>query len=376
MKLEQQAARSNAPLLLTPGPLTTSESVKAVMMVDHGTWDDEYKKMTQHIRRQLLELASAEASDFSAVLLQGSGTYGVEATLETIPKDSSATLLIAINGAYGQRMSEIADRIGVKHLDLIFDETEPVDLDKVSDFVTVHPEITHFAVVHGETTTGILNPIETLIPAMVDRNIVTIVDAMSTFGGIPINVNQLNVDYLISSSNKCVQGVPGFSFVIANVHQLTQTAGNARSLSLDLYDQWRCFEDHDGKWRFTSPTHVVYAFEQALLELKQEGGVAKRYQRYSENEARLRQRMVAAGFTPILTPTVQSPVITSFKYPSESFRFRDFYLYLKERGFIIYPGKVSKMNSFRIGNIGEIYPTDIDRLVDLIQAYVSEPVQS
>lgn len=374
--LNQEAARKQAPLLLTPGPLTTSVGVKAVMQVDHGTWDDEYKEMTQRIRQQLLTLAHADTDKYTTVLVQGSGSYGVEATLETIPKTKAAVVLIAINGAYGQRMSEIADRIGVNHVDLQFEETEPVDPARVAAFLKDHPEVTHFAVVQGETTTGILNPIETLIPAMAEKGIVTIVDAMSTFGGVPIDVDQLRVDYLISSANKCVQGVPGFAFVIARAAQLATTEGHARSLSLDLYDQWRCFEDHAGKWRFTSPTHVVYAFEQALLELNQEGGVPARTARYGENETVLRRRMMAAGFEPILESSVQSPIITAFKYPSDDFDFRDFYLYLKERGFIIYPGKVSKMNSFRIGNIGEIYPADIDRLVDLISTYVSAPVHS
>lgn len=361
--LDQQAAK--VPLLLTPGPLTTSATVKATMLVDHGTWDDDYKVLTQSIRHALLAVGHADPELYTSVLMQGSGSFGVEATLQTaVPK--TGTLLIAMNGAYGQRMATMATRLGIKHLDLDFGETQIVSAEKVLNVLHQHPEVTHFAMVHSETTTGILNPLTPLIPKLADLGIVTIVDAMSSFGGVPIDVTQLGVDYVISSANKCIQGVPGFAFVLAKQATLAQTKGNARSLSLDLYDQWRCFEAEAGKWRFTSPTHTVYAFRQALNELIEEGGVAARHARYAANEKQLRAGMLALGFEPLLPTAIQSPIITSFKYPSERFDFRQFYEALKQAGFIIYPGKVSKAKTFRIGNIGEVYSEDIRHLLQVI----------
>lgn len=357
------------PILLTPGPLTTSETVKSQMLVDHGTWDDEYKRDTQAVRAELLKLANAPQEDYAAVLMQGSGTFAVESTLGTAVPKKDAVLMIAINGAYGQRMAQIADYLDIRHVDVVFAEDEITDWPRIQSELTAHPEVTHFAVVHCETTTGILNPIETIIPKVHAMGITTIVDAMSSFGGVPINTADLGLDYLISSSNKCVQGVPGFGLVIAKRPTIDQTKGNARSLALDLYDQYRTFEEHDGKWRFTSPTHVVYAFLQALRELNAAGGVTARNRRYAENEAKLREGMAKLGYEPVIKADVQSPIITSFKYPSQQFDFQALYEYLKKNGFIIYPGKVSNIDSFRIGNIGQVFAPDIDQLLELIKQY-------
>lgn len=366
------AEQQTAPLLLTPGPLTTSRTVKETMLVDHGTWDDEYKAVTEDVRRDLLMVGQANPQDYTTVLMQGSGSFAVEATLQTaIPDDG--TVLIAINGAYGQRMASMADRIGIRHLDVDFGELNQVTLQPVLTVLAEHPEVTHFAMVHSETTTGILNPLVPIIPELTARGIVTIVDAMSSFGGVPLEIDAVGMDYLISSANKCIQGVPGFAFVIAKRAVLAQTAGRARSLSLDLYDQWRCFENNAGKWRFTSPTHTVYAFHQALHELFVEGGVRARNNRYASNEVRLRKGMASLGFEPLIAEVAQSPIITSFKYPHADFDFTAFYHALKDEGFIIYPGKVSAAASFRIGNIGEVYDGDVDRLLDVVSRYVEQP---
>lgn len=363
------------PLLLTPGPLTTSFTVKETMLVDHGTWDDDYKELTQWVRRELVSLGHASAKDYTAVLMQGSGSFGVEAAIGTAVPKNNATLLIAANGAYGERMIEIADYLSIPHIDLKVPEDQAVTLAAVEETLAAHPEVTHFAMVHCETTTGILNPIEAIIPALANKGIITLVDAMSSFGGVPVDLPQLQVDYLITSSNKCVQGVPGFSVVLAKKQTLQSTEGNARSLALDLYAQYRTFEDHDGKWRFTSPTHVVYAFAEALRELEQEGGVTARTHRYQTNETLLREGMQNLGYELVIDEAVQSPIITSFKFPTADFNFRAFYEYLKDRGFIIYPGKVSKCDSFRIGNIGEVSADDINRLLDLIKTYTNEELQ-
>lgn len=355
----------NEYLLLTPGPLTTSATVKKAMNRDYCTWDDDYKKITQSIRSSLLKIAQVDPEKYTAVPIQGSGTYGVESVISSIIP-TNGTLLIAMNGAYGERIGQMADVYGIDHVDLKVDEQQPVTKELVEAEIKAHPEITHFAMIHCETTTGILNPIEDIIPWVKAQGIVTIVDAMSSFGGIPIDVQGLEIDFLISSTNKCIQGVPGFAFVIANKMILNGTRGYARTLSLDLFAQYEEMEKDNGKWRFTSPTHVVHAFAQALTELEVEGGVEKRYQRYQDNQRQLSAGMDKLGFKQLIADEWQSPIITSFRYPTEDFNFAEFYQALKSAGFVIYPGKISVVPTFRIGNIGEVYSQDITDLLDAI----------
>lgn len=363
----------NEYLLLTPGPLTTSNTVKKAMEKDYCTWDDDYKNITQSIRHSLLKIAQVHPDDYTAVPIQGSGTYGVESVISSIIPNNG-TLLIAMNGAYGQRIGQMADVYGINHVDLVVDEQQPVTKELVRAEIEAHPEITHFAMIHCETTTGILNPIEDIIPWVKAQGIITIVDAMSSFGGIPIRVADLDIDFLISSTNKCIQGVPGFSFVIANKVMLNGSRGNARTLSLDLYDQYQAMEKDHGKWRFTSPTHVVHAFAQALTELEVEGGVEKRYMRYRDNQAQLSAGMDKLGFKQLIDPQWQSPIITSFRYPSDDFDFATFYQELKQAGFVIYPGKISMVPTFRIGNIGEVYHEDIEKLLAAIEKISTKTV--
>ena len=354
-------------LLLTPGPLTTSETVKEAMMSDWCTWDEDYNiGIVEVIRRELTELASSRPDEYTAVLMQGSGTFCVEATLgSTVRPDDH--LLIAANGAYGLRMGTIADYYRIPHHVLKFEETQPVDPEAIGAYLDEHPEVTHVSVVHCETTTGVLNPLERVAQVVKAHGKTLIVDAMSSFGGVPVDMAALGIDFLISSANKCIQGVPGFGFVIARRSLLEQCKGVARSLSLDLYDQWAAMEKGHGKWRFTSPTHVVRAFMQALNELKAEGGISARHARYCENHRVLVEGMRSLGFRTLLPDEEQSPVITSFYYPEEGFDFKAFYLKLKERGFVIYPGKISQADTFRIGNIGDVFPDDFRRLVEAIK---------
>lgn len=227
--------------------------------------------------------------------------------------------------------------------------------------------MTHVSVVHCETTTGVLNPLEAIAAVVKKHNKILIVDAMSSFGGVPIDMAKLGIDFMISSANKCIQGVPGFGFILARRSLLEQCKGVARSLSLDLYDQWETMEKGHGKWRFTSPTHVVRAFMQALTELKEEGGIEARYARYQQNHDTLVNGMRKLGFKTLLTDEEQSPVITSFYYPAAGFDFKAFYQKLKEKGFVIYPGKISQADTFRIGNIGDVYPADFENLVEAIK---------
>ena len=357
-------------LLLTPGPLTTSETVKTAMMTDWCTWDEDYNvHIVEEIRKGLVKLATHKTDEYTAVLLQGSGTYCVEATLGSVitPKHK---LLILSNGAYGDRMGNIAEYHGMNYDMLAFDETEQVSVEYVDDYLAHNAEITHVAVVHCETTTGILNPLKEIAHMVKMHGKKLIVDAMSSFGGVPLDVEELGIDFLISSANKCIQGVPGFAYVIVRKDLLAACEGNARSLALDLYDQWKTM-NVDGKWRFTSPTHVVLAFAKAMEELEAEGGITARHERYAANEKLLRKKLSALGFVPFLEQEVQGPIITTFYYPAGyNFSFQEMYDYIKERGYILYPGKTTKAETFRVGNIGEIYQDDIDKVAGLLSDFL------
>lgn len=360
----------NQYLLLTPGPLSTTKTVKSAMFRDWCTWDDEYNAIVQQIRQRLVALAGVTDA-YTAVLMQGSGTFCVEATITTAVPEAGRLLVLA-NGAYGRRIADIARRCGVSHEIHDSGELAPPDLDRLEAALKADSTFTHVAVVHCETTTGMLNPVEAVARIVKGHGRCLIVDAMSSFGGVPLDLGEIGADYLVSSANKCIQGVPGFGFVIARKAVLEQTRGRARSLSLDLYDQWRTMEDHPGKWRFTSPTHVVRAFYQALLELESEGGITARHARYAGNHRILVEGLQRLGFQPLLPVQWQSPVITSFLYPeTPGWYFQQFYDDLKTRGFVIYPGKVTDQDTFRIGNIGEVHAEDIRRLVDTVAAVQS-----
>lgn len=359
--------------LLTPGPLTTTDTVKREMLFDHCTWDDDYKAITQNIRKDLLDFAHCSEEIYTTVLMQGSGTFGVESVLTSaIGEDEK--LLICSNGAYGLRMCDIADHAKVPYLH--YEEpfhTSP-QAETIAQYLKANPDITHVAMVHGETTSGILNDIVSASKVCREMGKGFIVDAMSTFGGVEIPVEDLGIDFLISSANKCIQGVPGFSFILARRDAMERCKGKARSLSLDLYDQWTGMEQ-DGKWRFTSPTHVVLAFAKAIEELKAEGGIPAREQRYRSNNQTLIKGMKEMGFVPYIGESTQSPIITTFFYPNGTdIVFTDFYTYIKDRGYAIYPGKLTEGETFRVGNIGEIYGEDMERLLTIIQNYLQERI--
>lgn len=357
----------NPYLLLTPGPLSTSNSVKAAMLRDWCTWDADYNlEIVQKIREKLVHLATEAVQNFTAVLMQGSGTFSVESVLGSVIPETGQILIIS-NGAYGQRMEQIAGRLGLSYTLYEVPETEAPDPDRVKQMLQNLPGLTHVAVVHCETTTGILNPVKQIAALAREYGKIVIVDAMSSFGGIPMDMEEWNIDFLVSSANKCIQGVPGFGFVIARTCILEQCAGISRSLSLDLFDQWTTMEKGNGKWRFTSPTHVVRAFMQALLELETEGGVKARYDRYRQNRTILTVGMRGLGFRTLLPDFLQSPFITSFVSPAAAqYDFMIFYQLLKQNGFVIYPGKITATDTFRIGHIGEVYPSDMYRLLEVI----------
>ena len=355
--------------LLTPGPLTTTDTVKGEMMFDHCTWDDDYKQITQEIRKELLKLAHVSEEEYTAVLMQGSGTFGVESVLTSVIGKEDK-LLIAANGAYGERMADIAEHAGMDYV--IYNEhyDQVPKAEVIREMLEKDPSITHVAMVHSETTSGILNDIEAVGKVVKSMGKVFIVDAMSSFAGVDIPVKDWGIDFLVSSANKCIQGVPGFSFIIANKQKLIESEGKARSLSLDLYDQWKTM-NKDGKWRFTSPTHVVLAFSKALDEMLEEGGIPARSKRYYDNNRLLIQRMKEMGIRNYIDQEHQGPIITTFLYPeNHAFAFQDMYKYIKDRGYAIYPGKVTEADTFRIGNIGEIYEEDIEKVCSIMKEFL------
>ena len=355
--------------LLTPGPLTTTDTVKQQMLFDHCTWDDDYKQITQKIRKELLQLAHVSEEEYTTVLMQGSGTFGVESVLTSVVGENEKILLCS-NGAYGERMEEIVTYANIPYVVYHEHYNQVPDAKKVEEILKKDPTITHIAMVHSETTSGILNDIQAIGEMAKQYNKVFIVDAMSSFGGVDIPVKDYGIDFIISSANKCIQGVPGFSFILARKEQLLASKGKARSISLDLYSQWKTM-DIDGKWRFTSPTHVVLAFAKAIEELKEEGGIEARNKRYVENNTYLIQRLKELGICPYVDEKHQGPIITTFFYPKPCyFKFSDFYQYIKERGYAIYPGKVTEAETFRIGTIGEIYKEDMKKVCDIIKEFL------
>jgi 2-aminoethylphosphonate-pyruvate transaminase len=359
-------------LLFTPGPLTTSLTVKQAMLHDAGSRDPAFIQLVRDMREQLLQLGCvSRAVGYETILMQGSGTFGVESVISSVlPRDGK--LLAIVNGAYGERIVAMAARHGIPTTVLRQDEDQVPSVDDIATALKGDRQITHVAAAHCETTTGILNPIEAIgeVVQRYDREF--IVDAMSSFGAIPLNLTAAGVDYLISSANKCIEGVPGFAFVLARREALLATEGRARTLSLDLLAQWKGLQK-DGQFRFTPPTHALLAFAQALKELAEEGGVAGRGARYRANHVALLAGMRALGFRPYLSPDVQSFIITTFHYPADpKFVFEQFYQRLFAKGFVIYPGKLTRLDCFRIGNIGRLYPKDIQSLLTAIEAVLQE----
>ena len=362
-------------LLLTPGPLSTTRTVREAMMQEHSTWDIDYNSIVESIRSRLVRLAVRDDTNLdahTAALMPGSGTFAVESVIgSVIPSDGK--LLVLNNGAYGARITTISRMLGIDTVELAQAEIESTDLGQVEQMLANDPGITHVAMVHCETTTGMLNPVEAVGEIVHRHGREFILDAMSSFGGIPMRMESIGAQYLISSANKCVQGVPGFGFVVADRATLEATKGRARSHSLDLFGQWHEMETKGGKWRFTSPTHVVSAFAQALDELEAEGGVDARHARYVANQKTMVDGMRAIGFRTLIGDEVQSPIITSFYFPEAAeFEFQTFYDALKARGFVIYPGTVSHAQCFRIGSIGDVHPSDMTELIGHVSEVISE----
>ena len=358
--------------LFTPGPLTTSLTVKQAMLRDAGSWHFEFNDLVTSVRERILKLAGVSRADgFECVLLQGSGTFGIEAVFATCVPPRGKVAVLA-NGAYGERMALMLQHAKIDHVVLRSPENALPDAAALDAVLAQDPAITHVAVVHCETTTGILNPIVALGQVVKRHQRIFIVDAMSSFGALPIDFAATGIDYLISSANKCIEGVPGFSFVIARRAVLFACEGYARSLSLDLLGQLKGFE-RNAQFRYTPPTHAILAFQQALDELDREGGVLARGARYQRNHEILVAGMKQLGFRVYLDAAVQSCIITSFYFPDDpKFTFNEFYLRLSEKGFIIYPGKISQADTFRVGSIGRIFESDMRALLAGVRETIAE----
>ena len=357
--------------LFTPGPLTTSRGVKQAMLRDLGSRDFEFIGVVRDIRQRLVALGGGAPDEYEAIPMQGSGTFAIEAVLtSTVPRDGK--VLIIVNGAYGKRMKTICQVGGIDHTALEFPENTIPDVNAVAEALAADDAITNVAVVHCETTTGIMNPIQEIGAVVAKAGRVYFVDAMSSFGAVPLDLAECRIDYLVSSANKCIEGVPGFGFVIAKHDTLLATEGYARILSLDLLAQWKGLEK-DGQFRFTPPTHVLLAFHQALVELEEEGGVAARAARYKANYLVVVDGMRAMGFQEYLVPELQGHIITSFRYPDDAnFDFDAFYERLNDKGYVIYPGKVSDADCFRIGHIGRLFESDMRDLLRVIRETIEE----
>ncbi len=363
------APSREAPLLLTPGPLTTSARTRAALGRDWGSRDAGFVALSERVRGRLAALAGG-AQTHVAVPIQGSGTFAVEAAVQSlIPRDGR--LLVLVNGAYGRRIAEMAERIG--RLGAVLDVAENIPI-READVASALDDasLTDVALVHCETTSGLLNPLEPIARVVRAAGRRLLVDAMSSFGALPIDVGRAPCVAVIGSANKGLEGVPGLGFVIADAAHLAGCADNAVSVSLDLYAQWRALEAN-GQWRFTPPVQVVAALDAALQQLEEEGGIAARHARYHANCTMLVEGMRALGFAPYLNAADQAPVIVTFHVPPGGwFDFASFYAFLASRGVLIYPGKLTRAPSFRIGCIGAIGAGEIGYALEAVGQFVAE----
>ncbi len=358
------------PLLLTPGPLNTSERTKQAMLHDWGSRDGGFIELTARLNRRLTALARAEETHV-CVPLSGSGTTAVEAMLGTlVPREGRA--LVLENGAYGRRMCNILARAGRNFDFLESPENEPLDPAAAAARMDADNRISDVVMVHCETTSGVLNPLAEISEETTRRGKRLLVDAMSSFGAIPIDARQIIFDGLAASANKCLESVPGMSFVLARKTHLKACVGSCHSVTLDLNAQWQGFETN-GQWRFTPPTQVAAALDSALDQLNDEGGIGSRFARYWENCHTLVTGMRRLGFETYLADEIQAPIIVTFRMPADpAFDFATFYDALAARGFVIYPGKLTEDASFRIGCIGDIRSPDIKSLLRAVESVLGE----
>ena len=351
-------------ILLTPGPLTTSLRTKLAMLRDWGSWDADFNEITARIRRQLLDIIHG-ADSHVVVPLQGSGTFSVEAAVATIVSRDGHVLVLD-NGAYCKRLGKLATLMGRRTTILARAEDEPVSAEELDQHLQKDPSITHVGLIHCETGTGVLNPLQAVSDVCKRHGRGLIIDAMSSFAAIDIDARKVHFDALIAASGKCVEGVPGMGFVFIRKAVLETCAGNSHSLAMDLYDQYTYMEKTT-QWRFTPPTHVVAALAEALAQFEEEGGQPARLARYTDNFQTLVSGMAAIGFKPFLRADIQAPIIVTFHAPADrNYGFKKFYDAAKQRGFILYPGKLTQVETFRVGCIGAIGRNEMQQAVNAV----------
>ncbi|MGA8706960.1 MAG: 2-aminoethylphosphonate--pyruvate transaminase [Steroidobacteraceae bacterium] len=340
------------PILLTPGPLTTTARTKSAMLTDWGSWDSAFNELTASVCRDLLAIVHGEETHV-CVPLQGSGTFSVEAALGTlVPRGGK--VLVPDNGAYCKRIVRTLGYLGREVVVLALGEDQPADPARIDAALSADVGITHVAQVHCETSAGILNPLPEIAAVVAGRGRRLIVDAMSSYGVIPIDARSVPFDALVAASGKCLEGVPGMGFVIARRSELAAAVGNCHSLALDLTDQW-LYMQKTGQWRYTPPTHVMAALRVAIDQYRSEGGQPARLARYRRNCDSLLSGMRALGFESFLPSAAQAPIIVTFHAPPDpAYEFGEFYRRVRDLGFTLYPGKLTSLETFRVGCIGAI----------------------
>jgi 2-aminoethylphosphonate-pyruvate transaminase len=344
---------SNDPYLLTPGPLTTSLRTRQAMLRDWGSWDVDFNSITGRIRDRLLDIVHG-AGSHECIPLQGSGTFSVEAALGTLVPRTGGHVLVPQNGAYCQRIARICRVLGRKLTTIDYAENAPVAAADVASALARDTSITHVALVHCETSTGILNPLVDIAQVVADHGRRLIVDAMSSFGALEIDARRMPFDAVVAASGKCLEGPPGMGFVIARRAALEGCEGNCHSLAMDLYDQW-VYMQKTTQWRYTPPTHVVAAFDCAIAQYLEEGGLTARGARYARNCRTLIEGMAALGLKSFLPAAIQAPIIVTFHAPDHPrYQFKSFYDAVKARGYILYPGKLTTLETFRVGCMGQL----------------------
>ena len=361
---------SRDPILLTPGPLTTSLPTKMAMLRDWGSWDSHFNAVTADVRRRLVDIIGGTDTHV-CVPMQGSGTFAVEAAVNTlVPRDGH--VLVLVNGAYGKRMAKLVGMMGRRVSIFETADDVPTTADDVERLLAKDASITHVGLIHCETSTGILNPLPAIAAVVARHKRALIVDAMSSFGALPIDARTTPFDALVAASGKCVEGPPGMGFVFARRDVLAQCEGRSTSLALDLHDQWTYMEKTT-QWRFTPPTHVVVALQAALEQYEKEGGQPARHARYARNCEVLVKGMAEMGFRPFLDPSIQAPIIVTFHAPVDTrYTFREFYDRVRDKGFILYPGKLTQLETFRVGCIGAIGPDEMRHAVNAVRDTLAE----
>ena len=351
-------------ILLTPGPLTTTLRTKLAMLKDWGSWDADFNAVTASVRSRLLDIVHGQASHV-VVPLQGSGTFSVEAAVATVvPRDGH--VLVLDNGAYCKRAARLTQLMGRKASSLAFAEDAAVSAPALDAKLKLDASITHVVLIHCETGTGVLNPLAEVAQVCERHGKGLIVDAMSSFGALPIDARTMRFDALVAASGKCLEGVPGMGFVFLRKAILDACAGNSQSLAMDLFDQYQYMEKTT-QWRFTPPTHVMVALASAVEQFVEEGGQPARLARYTDNCKTLIDGLTALGLKPFLKPELQAPIIVTWFAPAHPhYDFKRFYAAAKDQGFILYPGKLTEVETFRVGCIGAIGRSEMTQAVAAI----------